>query len=286
MKINSIAALCCIGLLAGEFVSCGGHSDKSQESVDIKSFAYNQVLKSASRNYLLVIDGQPHYLNIGAVIEWPEKIGHHDISQLQDSLASYTFGDSIYSTPDDAIRNFIDGVKDLKDYFGEIDEISVVDSIPSDEPAFILKTEASMVDISRDYVTYKVSNSQYLGGAHGEVASLPFTFDLVNGKVMTPDSYFVEGDSVKSAVIDIVKESLAYQYGYTPQQLQKAGIFQYDNAGIGYPYIKDGILYIHYNPYDIAPYSAGSFDIPVNSVMISSYLTPEVKELIGYDYDY
>lgn len=271
-----------LALMSLGLVGCGGSEKESSGKVDIHNFSVNQVLKSASRNYQLTIDGEHYYLNIGATVAWPEKLGHADIAELQDSLASYTFGDSIYATPDEAITTFIDGVKELKDYFGEIQDIKVVDSIPLENPAFILRTNAEMIDVTPEYVTYAVTNSQYLGGAHGEVATLPFTYDLTNGKVMNASNFFAT-DSI-APVIDIIKSSLAAQLSTTTEHLAKMGIFQYDYAGVGYPYVKDGMLYVHYNPYDIAPYAAGAFDIPVNSVLIAPYLTPEAKELIGYDY--
>lgn len=282
MQKSKILGLGAVVLMAAGLAACGGNEGSENQDVEIDSFAFNQVLKSASRNYLLKIDGDDHYLNISARIAWPEKLGHADIAQLQDSLASYTFGDSIYATPDEAIINFIDGIHDLKNYFDEIDEISVVDSIPSDQPAFIMRSEAEMTDVNEEYVTYTVTNSQYLGGAHGEVMQFPFTYDLEHANVLTASDYFLPGH--EKEVLDIIKQSLADQMGTTPEHLAKMGIFAYDNVGVGMPYIKGETLFIHYNIYEIAPYAAGQFDIPVSSVLISPYLRPEVKTLIGYDY--
>ena len=47
-------------------------------------------------------------------------------------------------------------------------------------------------------------------------------------------------------------------------------------------YLTGEEVVFHYNPYDIAPWSAGEIDVAVPAVLLLDFLTPEALDLLGY----
>ena len=61
--------------------------------------------------------------------------------------------------------------------------------------------------------------------------------------------------------------------------LYRAGIFSSQLTYPGQPYINNNVLYFHYNPYDIAPYSSGMIDVAVYPYEVERFLAPGVINL-------
>ena len=255
-------------------------AESGQADPTISNFAVNQVIKSGDQSYMITLDGDTAYLDQSVSIQWPEKIGNADLKPLKDSLVYYCFNDTVYTTIDAAMIGFLKDTSAV-DSLAPDEKIIPLDSamkVNDDMRQWFLGVTANVIELDEDMVTYQVANSSYLGGAHPFTATRPFTYDLRHGVVLTPANMFVAGSD--SAVMDVIKSSLARQFNVSVNNLDKAGIFADQLTYPGKPYIANNSVVFHYNPYDIAPYASGAIDVIVYPYEIDSILTPEVKDLL------
>ncbi|MDE6117513.1 MAG: DUF3298 domain-containing protein [Duncaniella sp.] len=264
--------------------SCGngGKSDAAMQDAGITSFEVRQSIKTADRNYKVETDYGTVYLDLYTSIHWPERLGNANLKVLQDSLLYFAYGDTASRSVDDAIMAFIndtgmmDGAK----------EITPIDSLPSDSvermPVYFNNVTASVLDLDDDMVTYQVVTSSYLGGAHPDTGIHPFTYDMRSGKVLSVDNMFMP--EARDSIVPVIVNALARQLDVSPAALDRAGIFSSQLTYAGVPYIANNILYFHYNPYEIAPYSSGMIDVAVYPYEVESMLTPEARSLFDMGY--
>lgn len=281
MKNQFLAAIC-TAAIAMLVTSCGksGSNDTGSGDIKISEFAVNQSIKSSERNYLVVFGGDSAYLDISTSIHWPEKIGDADIKVLQDSLMRYCYADTTQGI-NPAILAYMANTS-MVDSLAPGDKVVAVDSVPQSQDemrSWFSNVTASITELNEDMVTYEVSSSSYLGGAHPFTASHPFTYDLRSAKVLDMGNMFVTGSTEK--IVDIIREALARQLGTSVSRLDNAGIFSSQLTYPGQPYIAGGALVFHYNPYDIAPYAMGPVDVTVYPYEVDSLLTPQVKSLFA-----
>lgn len=279
----------CSVLLGALATGCGGSDvKKSDGGVEITQFPVNEVIMTADRNYRAIAGGDTVYFDQYVSLHWPEKFGHADLSVLRDSLMSYCFGDSSYSGPEEAIRHFINDTSILTGDDGAesiYDSVEPIDSLPAGVAAmgcYFNNVTATVLDMDEEMVTYQVACSSYLGGAHPFTATRPFTFDLENERVLTIDNMFAPGN--RDALMPIITNALARQLDVPVDGLDRAGIFTAQLTYPGMPYISNNVLYFHYNPYDIAPYSSGAIDVAVYPYEIESLLQPDVRKLFDLGY--
>ena len=116
-----------------------------------------------------------------------------------------------------------------------------------------------------------VSVYVYTGGAHGNVFLLPVTYDLATGgAVALPDLFASNapwGDVLAEAVERAVLAKLARDLGTTPEAARArsffaAGLLPIQEGQAAFTLGRDS-LYVHVPPYQLAPYSAGTFDVGV-----------------------
>lgn len=276
-------ALCALAMPIA-LSSCGakGSGQDSKGQASIKEFAVDQTIKSSESNYLMTVEGDTVYINVSASIHWPEKIGDAQLTALRDSLALFCFGDTLSPSTDinRAISRFLANTSTFTDVADGAD-ITAVDSIPAGMDymrSWYSNVSASIEELNENMVTYNVTSSIYLGGAHPGSASLPFTYDLRTGTVLTADNMFVPGS--RDALMQLITNSLAHQLNVEPSQLESAGIFVNQLTSPGLPFIEGGAVVFRYNQYDIAPYSMGTIDVTVYPNEIDSLLTPEVRSLV------
>lgn len=245
----------------------------------ISNFGVDATIKTASQSYQYTIDGTETYASLSTSLYWPERLGDHSLKVLQDSIISKLFGHSPNRSEsiDNAIKRFIADTS----LFGENFVMTPVDSLPDNERAemaWYIDGTGRIADLSDKIVTYKVSLTQYGGGAHPITTADIFSYDLEKGEVLTLDNLFVGGSGPK--LVDIIKENLAEQLGTTPDRLGDAGIFVDQLTYPGEPSVMGDAIVFHYNPYDIAPYSSGMIDVNVWAEELEEYLTPRAKELL------
>lgn len=283
MKKLVLYASCSL-LLGAVATGCGGSDNKKSDGdVEITQFAVNQVIMTADRNYRAVLDGDTVYLDQYVSLMWPKALGNTDIKVLNDSLMRYCFGDTSYTGPEEAIRHFVTDTSVLTgDGEGEsvYKDIVPVDSLPSGIAGigcYFNNVMATVMEMNEEMVTYQVTSSSYLGGAHPLTSICPFTYDFETEQVITLDNMFTpEG---RDSIMPIIVNALARQLDVPVSGLDRAGIFSSQLTYPGQPYIYNNLLYFHYNPYDIAPYSSGMIDVAVYPYEVEGLLKPEVGKL-------
>lgn len=103
-------------------------------------------------------------------------------------------------------------------------------------------------------------SESYMGGAHGALNKRYMTFDSQSGKLVN----LADRVGDKKAFLEIAERKFRKQKGLSPtSDLKKAGYWFSDNkftlpVNIG---IDDKGYLLHYNAYEIAPYSMGPTDI-------------------------
>lgn len=260
--------------------SCvNGEKDSSRDR--ITNFEVKQAIKTADKNYKVVTDYGTVYLDIYTSIHWPEQLGNADLKVLQDSLLYFAYGDTVSKKVDNAIMAFIDDTS----LIDGATEVTPVDSMPDagdTMPAYFNNVTATVLDMDEEMVTYQVTSSSYLGGAHPYTNIRPFTYDMRSGTVLNIDNMFKP--EARDSIVPVIVNALARQLDVTPANLDRAGIFSSQLTYAGAPYVMNNTLYFHYNPYEIAPYSSGMIDVVVYPYEVEGMLTPEARSLfdIGY----
>lgn len=284
MKQKTITLLG-IALAAATAASCGsGASSETNAASDgVRNFNVSLNMKSAERFYRTVLAGDTIYIDQSATIQWPETLGDFNLSTLRDTIVSLAFSAPAPATAaevtPDIDKLILDNVSDMS-MLGDSLTYETLDSLPSaqDIAPYYSDVTASILEFNDKLVTYQVSHFIYTGGAHPNSNTQPFTYDLVNGRVLNVGNMFRTGS--EKEVISIVQNSLARQLGIQPSQLESAGIFLSQFTSPGMPYINNDVIVFHFNPYDIAPYSMGNIDVAVYPYELNEYLTPEVKALL------
>ncbi len=269
------AATVTVGLLMA--TACTNNKSGS-ESSEVSNYEVAQTIKSASRSFELndSADIQGVYAMLGVSVQWPEVMGDYNLKPLQDSIVAALFGpDNVGKPVDSLMERFVSSDSNP---WGDGMRVVPVDSVPAAaaESEWYVQLTAKLISFSENEATYRVGNSSYSGGAHPYTGYTYFTYDLAHAQVLTRDNMFVDGS--EQAVLNLIKEALARDAGVDPAALADSGYF--DINAIGQPYLSDGSVVFHYNPYEIAPYSAGQIDVAVYGYEIEPYLRDNVKALL------
>lgn len=278
--LRSSATLVLVAILMTALSSCGDTSTQGDAASGISTLSVGMDLKNADRFYRTVYQGDTIYLDLSASLQWPVQVGDADLWVLGDSILSIGFESKGVHNVDQVMQGFV-GSSRL--YFGELGStVEEVDEIPAQElQAWYCIVNGNMVEINERLLTYIVTVSSYTGGAHPYVASTPFSYDLTRGQVITLNNLFVPGSH--DAVLAIVKKALARSLNVNVANLADAGIFVDQFTNPGQPYITDNVLMFHFNPYDIACYADGPFDVAVYPQEVAQFLTPEARQLLDVE---
>lgn len=295
MKKAPLAIATAITALA-TLASCGSDAHKTA-GVDITEFPVNEVILTANRTYRVIpVEGDTVYLDQYASIHWPVELGPTDIGPLRDSLLAYCFSadstaakrhttDANIDTARKAIERFLVDTSALADSTALI---TAVESIPapatdgSEPMCYFNNVTATVMELDEQKATFQVTTSSYLGGAHPISAIRPFTYDFAEGRVLTVDNMFTAQG--RDSIMPVIVSALARQLDVPERRLDRAGIFTSQLTYPGQPYIYNNVLYFHYNPYDIAPYSSGMIDVAVYPYEVERWFTPGISDLFDMGY--
>ncbi len=160
---------------------------------------------------------------------------------------------------DDNIKSFINKtIEDFKNYT----EIPASSSYKN-----MLDIVYDTYLISDDTISIRFIDAVYTGGAHGSQQVATKNFDLKTGReiqlkyLFKNDSYieYISNKTIEKLDADNISEIHWIQEGAGPK---------YDNFE-NFTYSKNGDnLVFHFNPYQVAPYSAGivTFELPISEV--------------------
>lgn len=266
----AITAGCCVvsGCCNGACPSDAGGKDA------ISQLVVEETLLSASKSYKVNVEGMDAWLTFTTSVDWPEKIGDCELATLRDTLLQRMYKVQPGTDVRKAMRGFIND----RGVFGRSATFTEVDSVPATPESYEVTCTGKLLSLSERMVTYQVYSESYMGGAHPMHATYPFTYDLVNGEVVSLRNLFKPGSD--PAVLALIKEQLATQEGVAVDKLGEAGILV-DRLNVSpLVYLRQGEVVFHYVPYSVAPYSKGEIDVAVPSFQLRDYLTGQAAELL------
>ena len=278
MKMRYVA-VAIVAAMPFVFTSCGGpegsRSGVTAEDGVVNSVEVVQSLKSISRSYKMVSEEDTCWLTIINNVDWPEKIGSADITALQDTIMALSFRTYRQGDIDTSMKNY---ASDTRSY--ELGTAEAVDSVPAEAStkAYYHEVKGRVIQLNTRYLSYEVSSTQYLGGAHPYSSSVPFTFDLAEGKVLEGIDLF-KPDMAEELTM-AVRSALAERYGAEDLDLESVGFFSNDIVPSDFVYVCDNMIVFYYNEYDIAPYYMGAIEVRLSPWMIENCLTPMAKKLL------
>lgn len=254
----------------------GKVSETDTDSI-VSEFDLDEKLFTASANYKFEDEAASisGYLTVSTSVQWPEELGKYKIDALRDTIISLTFGEN---AADDIRKAVAGSVTDMSS-FEHLGKVTPVESVPDSAGMFAYYSNrlVQLVECTQETVTYSVSISEYMGGAHPNTTTTFFTYILESGKILTPELLFT-GDW-KKIVEPVLMQSIASTLGMSVEETKGALLASPDDV-VPDVYISNGIIVFHYNPYDILPYSAGAIDAPVSPYEVASVLTPEARKLL------
>lgn len=276
MKHSAIILISSI-TLALSLASCSGKRESKNSA--IRNFAVDETIKSASASFRAneTIGGDSVWAVVSTSLTWPEKLGEYSISTLQDSIISRMYGvvpdgkEKSKANIDNAMMAFIGTPGDLLE-----GKYTPVDSVP-DNSLFTgtLDVTGSVLYLNENFLSYQVTTYLYSpGAAHGSSVQKPFTYDLAAGRILGFNDIFKAGNVAK--VLKVAESALREQV-----PADELEMYYLPLTTPGRVYLSDGMVVMHYDEYDIAPYAVGPVDINIWSYLLDDLLTPRAKALLS-----
>lgn len=127
-------------------------------------------------------------------------------------------------------------------------------------PEYDFYVSGIVVDTGRMFLTYRLEESHYTGGAHPNSSVRYLNFDA-RGLVTVADLF---GEDKLEVLKEVVFEALLLKEGVkTVEELEKKSYFpEFFHVSDDF-YVKDDSIVFVYSPYEIAAYSQGVVEIPV-----------------------
>jgi len=114
-------------------------------------------------------------------------------------------------------------------------------------------------------ISVEVSFYSFTGGAHGNGGTYAVLVNLRNGRELKPEAVFVPGEDWLRTVTGIVADDLKKQFVERPgfdDALEPAKLAELMAEPGRYLFKADG-LEIIFNPYDVGPYAAGTYQVAI-----------------------
>ena len=277
LQLFGLSAIALTMALATNSCGKGGDSASSADSL-ISSLEIDMNIKTASRSYSIsnTDPATEFFLTISANVQWPEKIGDYDIKPLQDTIVSLAFPVAKTDKVEDAIIAYLADAKsyELGDQIKDVDQVPSTDENYND---FYNSVKVQMLEVNDQLATFAVAVSQFMGGAHPNSAVSPFTYDLSRAAVI--DYSFLLKPGSEQQLVGPLSESICATLNLSETELNESLLNGFSISKT--VYILDGLIYFHYNPYDILPYSFGAIDAPVQPYAVRDLLTPEAQKLLN-----
>lgn len=242
----------------------------------VKSVDIDLKILTASRSYDVDIDTSSYHLVMTASVQWPVKDGDFKLSALQDTIKAICFppkaGDITH-----AIAQY---VSDLSQTGLDSHEarITPTDRVyPDSVNSFNMSLNCRVMEFGQRLLTYQMVQNSYLGGAHPNTVSRTITFDLDRNRIISVDD-LIDKNRLDDFYLAILKQ-LGEQFDLSATELRETLLVP-SITGLGTVYLADGYIYMHYNPYDILPYSFGTIDVQLSPWQYDQLLTPYARELL------
>lgn len=275
-------AICGILLTAATLVltSCNSGNSSADNVPDSEHIAISDIgitIMDGSKSYKITSEDSDFYcfLTLSASIQWPYKIDVYNIRELQEEIIRRAFPDAKSVNPVKVLKEYMDNPQSF-----ELGDNSIaIDKVP-DEPDLTVdyynNVRTQMLEIDDVLATFNVSATQYLGGAHPNTVSSPFTYLLSDNQVV--DNRFLFKNGYEQTLLNLLKETIAAQLNMSEEELSQALLNGFVLSEC--VYILDGMIVYHYNTYELLPYSYGAIDAQIPPYLMEEYLTDNAKALL------
>ena len=206
-------------------------------------------------------------------------------AEINRSIVRTAFGKKFSGlTPKEWVSKFVRGLVD--DYLDEVEDLYKADiksgMKPADAPSWYsyeFEFDTDMRKGREDVWNYVVSAYLYTGGAHANIIHTCINIDALTGKLLTKEDVFLM--EYEREICKLIEEELIEQANETIDDASISSVADLQEYGI----LLDNDLYVPnnfileeksvtfvYNRYDIAPYSAGEFELTVPVTDLRDYM--------------
>lgn len=282
-----IATAAAFAALAATMTGCSGTASTSTigdlpADSSITSVEFTQNIINGKRYYVAEDPDLGQYsVTLSAQIDWPATLGAYDLKPLQDSLLKFITPQAT-TTVADAIDRFLNDTSEWGDSITRVDSLPAFtgedDYIPRD---YYLSIEASVAELSTDYITMELGAESYGGGAHPMYGSNDITYLLKEGRIVTYEWLFKPG--TEKILMPALTGAVCMAANMASEQELKQNMLV-DTLPVSHSVsIESGMIVFHYGLYDILPYASGMTDAQVSPEEVREALTPQALELFGID---
>lgn len=229
------------------------------------------------------------YTTVDADLQWIGKYGDCDLTALHKAILKTAFSDSCVTSKtdlDSAVKKYLSTPVMNED----VKAIPFKGEAPASADGIMTLSKSVQGRIQKlggdkydaNVLVYRISFSDYQGGAHGNYGYAYINFDPSTSSVITMDKIFKSGS--KPQLLKLIKKQLCEDnhvhslaglddLGFFPDQIKVAEQFFVDTEGICFSY----------DPYDIACYATGAVSVTVPYYDLRDTLTDYAKKLFGMD---
>lgn len=125
-----------------------------------------------------------------------------------------------------------------------------------------------------------LNHYQFTGSAHGNYFATGFTFDLSSGELITLENIIKPNKLLE--LTEITAETILEIYN--SDSLSEAGLFE-DFLELEWDqdfFLLENSIILQFDPYEIAPYSAGDIEVEIDYERINHLLKPTFKNLFQF----
>jgi len=169
-------------------------------------------------------------------------------------------------------------------------DLSVLDAM-AEEAAEVKKDFGYLMDYSDDtdiyvaradgaVISFKSSNYSYMGGAHGMSGLFGDTFDVESGEKISIDELMDNADGFKTFARKYIFDEIQEKYADDVFPEYESILSDMWNENLNW-YMDGSGLVIIFNPYDLGPYAAGTFEFHIPYSALEDYMKPEYIDMSG-----
>jgi hypothetical protein len=242
-------------------------SKKQNNEVQVKYISLKKDIFSED-----TINGQHKYLidfKFPQIINYPDK----DVMEsINFELNKVFFGDEDINMSNNPEKNFKNYISILTESY-RIEALSMADKLPemSETLNYELIKKSEVIFNKNKILSFAFQTYSFTGGTHG-ISNIEYLhFDMNTGRLFGIDDLFdkTNKQELQKMVSDVCEEMKKKKES---QVFDDSQIESIDNF-----YFDDKNFYFVYNPYEIAPYSAGYITIKISKSKIKPLLKKDIQ---------
>jgi hypothetical protein len=247
-------------LSAAIFFSCMENKKAEQTAAEIPDIVIKEILATSQ-------DCNPDSLSCTYVrIEYPvftdsarNQINLAFLDKMREISGKFNSEEAVSGSPEHMAQTFI------------LDYEAFNRDFPDNRIGWYVNVKAEIVHESTDIITYRIDAEYFTGGAHQNSSTNYYVLDAKNGRALNLSDIVSDTVKFKNLVETAFRRTKGMEEG---QSYADIGFYIDDeqfvlsrNIGV----TDDGIV-VHFNPYEIAPYSLGATSVEVKNDALGDLL--------------